>query len=109
MEPGDFDELAGRARSKGLTDRVDTSGGAEFGRETFRGDLVAHGQRLAAVHGCFKCHSIDGQPHIGPTWIDLYRRQTTLQTGRDHRRRRGLPDRVDDGAVPQDGEGLRSR
>jgi cytochrome c oxidase subunit 2 len=80
LEPGAYDEWMARHK-QGLTDRVDTSGGAEFGRETFRGDLVAHGQRLAAVQGCFKCHSIDGTPHIGPTWIDLYRRPTTLQTG----------------------------
>jgi cytochrome c1 len=80
LEPAEFDEWLAR-HQQGLTDRVDTSGGAEFGRETFRGDLVTHGQRLAAVHGCFKCHSVDGAPHIGPTWIDLYRRPTTLQTG----------------------------
>jgi cytochrome c oxidase subunit 2 len=81
MEPAAFDEWLARHK-QGLTDRVDTSGGAEFGKETFRGDLVTHGQRLAAVHGCFKCHSIDGTPHIGTTWIDLYRRPTTLQDGK---------------------------
>jgi cytochrome c oxidase subunit 2 len=80
MEPGDYDVWLA-ARRQGLSERVDTSGGAEFGEETFRGDLVTHGRRLAAAHGCFKCHTIDGQPHIGPTWVDLYRRKTTLQTG----------------------------
>jgi cytochrome c oxidase subunit 2 len=80
MEPADFDAWLAQKRL-GLTDRTDTSGGAEFGAEAFRGDLVAHGRRIAAVQGCFKCHSIDGQPHIGPTWIDLYRRPTTLLNG----------------------------
>ena len=80
MEPAAYDQWRAE-RSQGLVERIDTSGGAEFGAESFRGDLVAHGQRLAAVHGCFKCHSVDGQPHIGPTWIDLYRRKTTFQTG----------------------------
>jgi cytochrome c oxidase subunit 2 len=28
-----------------------------------------------------KCHSVDGEPHIGPTWIDLYHRKTTLANG----------------------------
>lgn len=80
LEPGEFDQWLAQKR-EGLAERVDTSGGAEFGAESFRGNLVTHGQRLAAVHGCFKCHSVDGQPHIGPTWTDLYRRKTTLQTG----------------------------
>jgi cytochrome c oxidase subunit II len=80
LEPAAFDQWLARQR-EGLADRIDSSGGAEFGRETFRGDLVTHGRRLAAVHGCFKCHTIDGEPHIGPTWVDLYRRKTELATG----------------------------
>jgi cytochrome c oxidase subunit II len=80
MEPGDYDVWLARQQI-GLTDRIDTSGGAEFGAETFRGDLVSHGRRVASVQGCFKCHTIDGTPHIGPTWNDLYRRKTLLQSG----------------------------
>jgi cytochrome c oxidase subunit II len=80
LEPGDYDQWLARQR-EGLVDRVDTSGGAEFGAESFRGDLVSHGQRVAAVNGCFKCHTVDGDPHIGPTWIDLYKRKTTLANG----------------------------
>ena len=80
MEPGAFDQWLSQ-KKLGLTQRIDVSGGAEFGVEAFRGDLAAQGQRVAAVQGCFKCHSIDGAPHIGPTWIDLYHRKTTLQTG----------------------------
>ena len=80
LEPAAFDRWLERQQA-GLAERVDTSGGAEFGRESFRGDLESHGRRLAAVHGCFKCHSIDGTAHIGPTWVDLYKRQTVLETG----------------------------
>jgi len=80
MEPGAYDIWLAERR-QGLVSRVDTSGGAEFGSEAFRGDLAAQGQRIAAVQGCFKCHTVDGQPHIGPTWVDLYRRKTTLATG----------------------------
>jgi cytochrome c oxidase subunit 2 len=36
------------------------------------GNLVEQGQRVAVQQGCFKCHSVDGEPHIGPTWQDLY-------------------------------------
>jgi cytochrome c oxidase subunit 2 len=28
-----------------------------------------------------KCHSTDGTPHIGPTWVDMYRRVETMQDG----------------------------
>jgi cytochrome c oxidase subunit 2 len=81
LEPAEYDLWLARQRMSPLADRQDASGGAEFGQETFRGDLVTHGQRIAAVQGCFKCHSVDGQPHIGPTWVDLYRRKTTLEDG----------------------------
>jgi len=33
------------------------------------------------ANGCLKCHSIDGSPHIGPTWVDLYLRRETLESG----------------------------
>jgi cytochrome c oxidase subunit 2 len=76
----DFDAFLERSR-QGMADRADVSGGADQGKETFRGDLVTHGRRLASVYGCLKCHSVDGEPHIGPTWVDLYKRKTALQTG----------------------------
>ncbi len=44
--------------------------------------LVQQGQRVAAEQGCFKCHTVDGTRHIGPTWLDLYHRQERLQDGR---------------------------
>jgi cytochrome c oxidase subunit 2 len=44
-------------------------------------DMVAEGRRLAATEGCLRCHTLDGSPHIGPTWRDLYRRLTPLADG----------------------------
>ena len=38
--------------------------------------------RSPLAQGCLKCHSLDGAPHIGPTWLDLYHAQ------RDARERR---------------------
>lgn len=80
--PGpEFDLWLGRHR-QGMAGRVDVSGGVDpNSADGFRGDLVDYGRRVATAQGCFKCHSVDGQPHIGPTWIDLYRRQTTLASG----------------------------
>jgi cytochrome c oxidase subunit 2 len=46
------------------------------------GDLAAAGRDVAARRGCFNCHTIDGQPHIGPTWAGLYDSQVTLDDGR---------------------------
>ena len=54
------------------------------------GNMVAQGQRVAAEKGCFRCHTVQpvpltgggmGEQHIGPTWVDLYQRQTKLVTG----------------------------
>jgi cytochrome c oxidase subunit 2 len=44
-------------------------------------DLRTQGERVAAQAGCLKCHSVDGSPHIGPTWLDLYHRVETMTTG----------------------------
>jgi cytochrome c oxidase subunit II len=79
MEAGAFDrwrehEKRGRARQR------DTALGAkdDLPRDS---DMAALGRSLAESEGCLKCHSVDGSPHIGPTWLDLYRRTTTLADG----------------------------
>jgi cytochrome c oxidase subunit II len=43
--------------------------------------LAEQGRALAAQYGCFKCHSVDGTRHIGPTWLDLYRKTERLKGG----------------------------
>ena len=40
------------------------------------------GREVAALKGCLACHTLDGQPHIGPTWRNLWYRETTLADGR---------------------------
>jgi cytochrome c oxidase subunit 2 len=45
-------------------------------------DLVQRGRELASERGCFNCHTIDGQPHIGPSWASLYKSTVTLSDGR---------------------------
>jgi cytochrome c oxidase subunit 2 len=47
-----------------------------------RGSLVEQGRRIAAVQGCFKCHTVDGTQHIGPTWLDLFGRSVKLEGGK---------------------------
>ena len=45
-------------------------------------DLAAEGLAVAARRGCLSCHTIDGQPHIGPTWAGLYGSRVRLDDGR---------------------------
>ncbi|PSW22175.1 cytochrome B [Photobacterium sanctipauli] len=35
-------------------------------------DLVSLGKTLSEVNGCIACHSLDGKPGVGPTWLGLY-------------------------------------
>ncbi len=43
--------------------------------------MAEWGRQVAAEKGCLACHTLDGQPHIGPTWRGLWYRQTTLADG----------------------------
>jgi cytochrome c oxidase subunit 2 len=43
--------------------------------------LVVVGERQAAQHGCLRCHSVDGSPHIGPSWAGLYDARVPLAGG----------------------------
>lgn len=43
--------------------------------------LAELGRAAAARHGCLKCHTIDGTPHIGPTWLHLYGAREIMADG----------------------------
>jgi cytochrome c oxidase subunit 2 len=43
--------------------------------------LAARGVDVAAEHGCFRCHTIDGGASIGPTWLGAFGRQRPLASG----------------------------
>jgi cytochrome c oxidase subunit 2 len=51
-------------------------------------DLAAQGRQLASSLGCLTCHSLDGKPGVGPTWLGLYGK---TQSGAD-----GTPREVDE-------------
>ena len=42
--------------------------------------LAREGVRVAANHGCLRCHTLDGTPHLGPTWAGLYGARVPLST-----------------------------
>jgi cytochrome c oxidase subunit 2 len=43
--------------------------------------MVRQGERVAAEQGCLRCHTLDGSPHIGPTWAGLYDALVPLADG----------------------------
>lgn len=47
---------------------VEAADGAFLEGET----MASEGREVAARYGCFACHTIDGQEHVGPTWRGLY-------------------------------------
>ncbi len=65
-------------QKRGLSAQVD-SGGDDG--PSFHGSIVEYGKKIAMAQGCVKCHSLDGEPHIGPTWLDLYGKRETLDNG----------------------------
>ncbi len=77
MPPAEFDKWL-EQQKVGLADRVDSGGDDGPG---FHGTIVEYGKKVAMAQGCLKCHSLTGEPHIGPTWLDLYHRRETLETG----------------------------
>lgn len=44
-------------------------------------DLVAKGAALAQSKGCVACHTVDGNPGVGPTWKGLYGKTETMVDG----------------------------
>jgi cytochrome c oxidase subunit 2 len=47
-----------------------------------RASMVVYGARVARERQCLACHSIDGQRHVGPTWLGLYGATVPLEGNR---------------------------
>jgi cytochrome c oxidase subunit II len=45
------------------------------------GDLASAGAKIAAERGCLRCHTVDGTPHLGPTWAGVYGSTVELAGG----------------------------
>jgi len=43
--------------------------------------LAQMGERVATEKGCMRCHTVDGTPHIGPTWLGMFGSLVTLSDG----------------------------
>jgi cytochrome c oxidase subunit 2 len=69
---------AQREASKQLKNESWTPFGARGGEAT---SMTDYGRDAAVRHGCFACHTVTGEQHIGPTWLGLYGRWVTLSDG----------------------------
>jgi cytochrome c oxidase subunit 2 len=47
--------------------------------------LAQLGERVATAKGCMRCHTPDGTPHIGPTWLGMYGSTVPLADGQSIR------------------------
>lgn len=45
-------------------------------------DLVTKGRQVAERRQCLACHTLDGQSHVGPSWLGLYGAEQVLDDGR---------------------------
>jgi cytochrome c oxidase subunit 2 len=43
--------------------------------------LAQLGERVATERGCMRCHTSDGTPHIGPSWLGMYGALVPLADG----------------------------
>lgn len=52
-----------------------------IGELSFPKSMAERGRDVAAKKGCLSCHTLDGQPHLGPTWRGLWNKEVQLTTG----------------------------
>ena len=70
--------------------------------------LAQEGVRVAANHGCLRCHTLDGTPHLGPTWAGLSGARVPLDDGTEVVADVAYLTGVDDGPKRQDAQRLRA-
>ncbi|MDY7232101.1 cytochrome c oxidase subunit II [Hyalangium rubrum] len=79
LAPEDFEEWMKEQNRGRLQNRQDALADTSLVPPVAR--MVEQGQKLAGTQGCFKCHSVDGAPHIGPTFLGMYDRNEKLADG----------------------------
>ncbi len=47
--------------------------------------LAVRGREVAARFGCLGCHTLDGRPHIGPSWAGVFAADVELEGGKRRR------------------------
>jgi cytochrome c oxidase subunit 2 len=89
LAPGDFDRWsegwnpdANDLKALGiyLGDAI-TGDAPEPGTGAEGENLAREGLKVATVRGCMRCHTVDGTPHIGPTWRGMFGKMETMADG----------------------------
>lgn len=80
-DPNEFDQWMAREHKSQRQEQQDSEPLAANIHD-FPGNLRVEGERVAMKAGCFKCHSVDGTRHIGPSFLDMYLRKETLADGK---------------------------
>jgi cytochrome c oxidase subunit 2 len=84
LDPGDFDKwIAGQSRDRTATPAPpdeDPAVSIDPGRSQPM-SLSRLGEQVAAQEGCLRCHTLDGTPHIGPTFAGLFGASVPLDGG----------------------------
>jgi cytochrome c oxidase subunit 2 len=80
MEPREFDTWFAQQKMQTRPRQKDGTK-THFEDRDPQATMIMMGRQIAEQAGCFKCHSTDGSPHIGPTWLDMYMRKETLENG----------------------------
>jgi cytochrome c oxidase subunit II len=75
----DWDAWVREQREGALQNRQDALADKSLVPHT--ASMAEQGQELSGTQGCFKCHTSNGEPHIGPTFLGMYGRTETLQDG----------------------------
>ena len=79
MEPTEYDRWMGEQR-RGLVRKLDAD--PVGGEPVLAGSsMKVQGEKAATELGCFKCHTVNGERHIGTSWLGLYGRRTRLSNG----------------------------
>lgn len=79
LSPEAWDSWVKEQRKGRLQNRQDAL--ADLNLEQPAARMVEQGQQLVGTQGCLKCHSVDGTPHIGPSFRGLYDREENLEGG----------------------------
>jgi cytochrome c oxidase subunit 2 len=80
LEPSEYQAWLER-RSTGESSIPLASLGRREPGSARRADLAQAGERVAAERGCLRCHTLDGTPHLGPSFAGLFGAQIPLDSG----------------------------
>ncbi|MDC0710118.1 cytochrome c oxidase subunit II [Stigmatella sp. ncwal1] len=79
LAPEDFEEWLKEQQRGRLQGRQDALADTSLVPPVAR--MAEQGEKLTATQGCLKCHTVDGAPHVGPTFLGMYDRQEKLADG----------------------------